>query len=206
MKSKNYKALIDYAKKNNIKFAVVNGFDEIDSSFDFDGLSLIDTETFEIPCCFGVDRALIMCIDTPADMTPDDTGKSFYDYSNTVNELREICRPQYIAPQGCYIKLMCWCDWVESPDIKDEFIECCNEAINSVLGNLNTVIDFRVWNGNDPTPDIYSQNEIHQMFEDMSNRESFDAEIYANIDGSAYTTGHGIKGDIYHGLKLVSSY
>lgn len=209
MKSKDYKSIIDYAKKENLRFAVINDFKEIDTPFEFNGLSAIDTETFEIPCCFAVERALVVCILTPNDMTPEDTGKSYNVYDNHIHGLRSICRPQYIVPDegGAYIKLMIWCDWSESGGIEADFDECCKEAIENVRKCITNPLDFRVPCKADPTPDIYSTDEISEMYNAHYNSvEGLDCELYMNCGGSAYTTDHGVKTTMYEGMVLIESY
>lgn len=209
MKSKDYKSIIDYAKKEDLRFAVINDFKEIDPSFEFNGLSAIDTETFEIPCCFAVERALVVCILTPNDMTPEDTGMSYNVYNNHINGLRSICRPQYIVPDegGAYIKLMIWCDWSESGDIEADFDECCKEAIENVKKCITNPLDFRVSCKADPTPDIYSTDEISEMYnEHYNSAEGLDCELYMNCGDSAYTTDHGVKTTMYEGMVLIESY
>lgn len=209
MKSKDYKSIIDYAKKEDLRFAVINDFKEIDPSFEFNGLSAIDTETFEIPCCFAVERALVVCILTPNDMTPEDTGMSYNVYNNHINGLRSICRPQYIVPDegGAYIKLMIWCDWSESGDIEADFSECCKEAIENVRKCITNPLDFRVPCKADPTPDIYSTDEISEMYNERYNSvEGLDCELYMNCGDSAYTTDHGVKTTMYEGMVLIESY
>lgn len=208
MKSVNYKALIEFAKKNNINYAVINEYKEIDSVFEFNGLPMIDTETFEIPCCFAVERALIMCIQTPVDMTPEDTGESYMEYANTINHLNSICRPQYIAPEGCYIKLMCWCDWSDSDAVENDFISSCYSVINSsfIKDIKNAVADFRVSKPNDVTPGIYATSELETMYNDVCKRDDFDCELYLNIEGSAFTTNHGVRSVTYGNMKLIETY
>ncbi len=209
MKSKDYKSIIDYAKKENLRFAVINDFKEIDTPFEFNGLFAIDTETFEIPCCFAVERALVVCILTPNDMTPEDTGKSYNVYDNHIHGLRSICRPQYIVPDegGAYIKLMIWCDWSESGGIEADFDECCKEAIENVRKCITNPLDFRVPCKADPTPDIYSTDEISKMYNEHYNSvEGLDCELYMNCGDSAYTTDHGVKTTMYEGMALIESY
>ena len=214
MKSKDYKSIIDYAKKNNIRFACINDFKEIDPSFEFNGLSAIDTETFEIPCCFAVERALVLCLLTPYEMTPEDTGESYDKYYSTLSDLREISRPQYIVPDesGDYIKLMMWCDWSESGEVEQDFTECCNEAIYSIADCITNPIDFRVSSFDDePTPVIYAIDEISKMYDDNYNNVEgldcdLDCELYMNIDGSAYPADHGVKTTMYEGMLLIESY
>jgi hypothetical protein len=210
MKSNDYKSIIDYAKKHDIRFAVIDGFKEIDSAFEFNGLSAIDTETFETPCCFAVDRALVLCLKTPADMTPEDTGESYPIYDSIRSDL-SLFHPQYIVPDGAYIKLMIWCDWAESETICDDFVEHCNEAIKSVTDNIkDPVLDFRVTNDGDPTPNIYSVSELKDMFNDYNNGVEgmplIDCEMYINIDGSAFSTDHGVKVEMYEGLTTFVTY
>ena len=210
MKSKDYKSIIDYANKNNIRFAAINEFKEIDACFEFNNLPLIDTETFEIPCCFAVERALVVCIPTPHDMTPEDTGKSYQTYYNNVQTLRELCRPQYIAVEGAYVKVMMWCDWAESDEVEADFEECCKEAIKNVRKCITDPLDFRVPCKVDPTPDIYSTDEISEMYCDnysgVEGMDIIDCELYINIEGSAYTTDHGVKVEDYHGMVLIETY
>lgn len=210
MNSKVYKSVIDYAKKRGLRFAAINDFKEIDTAFEFNGLSAIDAETFEIPCCFAVDRALVVCLQTPHDMTPEDTGKSYHVYYDDMCGLREICRPQYIVPDegGAYIQLMIWCDWSESGGIEADFSECCKEAIENVRKCITNPLDFRVRAFNDdPTPDIYSTDEISEMYNDHYNSvEGLDCELYMNCGDSAYTTDHGVKTTMYEGMVLIESY
>lgn len=213
MKSIGYKTLIDYAKKNNIKFGVINNYEEIDSSFDFNGLSLIDTETLEIPCTFAVDRALIMCIPTPKDMTPDDTGRSQDIYDRMVYDLRTICRPQYIAVDGAYIKLMCWCDWdvptdtsVYGENLMKEFEACRDKAVATVKANLSNPTYFSVsWLDDEAKPSTDTWAIDNDWFTANHERE-FNAEIYTVIDGEGYPTSHGVKYAKYNGMLLMLDY
>lgn len=209
MNSKDYKSIIDYAKKRGLRFAAINDFKEIDTTFEFNGLSAIDTETFEIPCCFAVERALVVCILTPNDMTPEDTGESYQTYYDHVQTMRELCRPQYIVPNegGAYIQLMIWCDWSESGGIEADFSECCKEAIENVRKCITNPLDFRVPCKADPTPDIYSTDEISEMYNAHYNSvEGLDCELYMNCGDSAYTTDHGVKTTMYEGMVLIESY
>lgn len=212
MKSKDYKSLIDYAKKRGLRFAAINDFKEIDTSFEFNGLSAIDTNTFEIPCCFAVERALVVCLLTPHDMTPEDTGESYHDYYADMCGLRDICRPQYIVPDegGTYIKLMIWCDWSEV-EVEVDFEECCKEAIENVRKSITNPLDFRVPCKDDPTPDIYSTDEISEMYNEHYNSVEgldcgLDCELYMNCGDSAYTTNHGVKTTMYEGMVLIENY
>ena len=208
MKSNDYKSIIDYSKRNNIRFAAINKSMEIDVPFEFNEIPLIDTETFEIPICFEVERALVLCIPTPVDMTPEDTGKSYQKYIDYVNQLRQLSRPQYIGLDGCYIKVMMWCDFGRG-SIIDDMGECCQEAINSVTKSIkNATFDFRIFSDVDPTPDIYSADmaEIIDMVYDHYNGNEFDGELYINIENSAYNTGHGIETTMYEGMLLIENY
>lgn len=212
MKSKDYKSIIDYANKNNIRFAAINEFKEVDACFEFNNLPLIDTETFEIPCCFAVERALVLCIPTPHDMTPEDTGKSYQTYYDHVQTLRELCRPQYIAVEGAYVKVMMWCDWAESGEVEADFDECCKEAIENVRKCITDPLDFRVRAFDDgPTPDIYSTDEISEMYNGHYNSVEgldceLDCELYMNCGDSAYSTDHGVKTTMYEGMVLIETY
>ena len=214
MKSNDYKSIIDYANKNNIRFAAINEFKEIDACFEFNNMPLIDTETFEIPCCFAVDRALVLCIPTPHDMTPEDTGKSYQTYYDYVDQLRQICRPQYIALDGAYVKIMMWCDWSESNTLFGDFAEHCQEAIENVRKCITDPLDFRVPCKADPTPDIYDASELDDIatmyYDHYSGVEGLDCELdcelYMNCGGSAYTTDHGVRTTMYNGMVLIESY
>ena len=216
-KNINYSAIFDFANANKLNFCVVND-DEIDSAMQFNGLSFIDTETFEIPCSFMVEKAVIVNIPTPNEMTPEDTGESYGKYKDFVDGLTAISRPQYIAPDGCYIKLMCWCKWADTGVIGDDevedtktdtpnpaFFKACKDAVEKVKsehwydGNL---LDFRVWiegadNPNpedDPTPEIFSINEIEKMYDYIKDKSNFDCEIYVTESNHlyAFTSDHGV--------------
>ena len=132
MTKNNYKAIADFCKENNIKFAVITDESEICPTIDLNGFDFIDTETFEIPASFNVDRCLTVCLDTPNMMTPEDTAESYDKYYNIVTKLRELSRPQYIAVDGSYIKLMCWCDWSGEEDPKRDFLEACKNALELI--------------------------------------------------------------------------
>ena len=207
MISKDYQSIIDYAKKNNLNFAVVNDFMEIDPSMDLNGLTAIDTDTFEMPCCFSVDRALIVNIMTTSELTPEDTGKSYDGYYDHVTSLRLLYRPQYIVPCGNYIKLMIWCDWSESQSINNEFVVCAKQALEDIRKNIkNPALDFRVSKEGDPTPDIYTENEIETMYFDIYKGKEFDCEIYINSDDCAFPTGHGIHGVMKNNMLTIEKY
>lgn len=213
MKKNNYSAIIDYCNANKLKFCVANDM-EIDPAMDFNDLPFIDTETFEIPCCFMVEKAVIVNIPTPNEMTPEDTGESYGKYQYFVHGLTAISRPQYIAPDGFYIKLMCWCDWIgednkEDDDIQRQdlvFINACREAIEKVrkehwyAGNL---LDFRVTieGDDDPTLEIFGIDNLKEMYNYIKGKGHFDCEIYCTSADKqyAFTTDHGVwltKNDI----------
>lgn len=209
-KSVIYEKVIEYAKANNIKFAFVKD-NEIDPAMDLNGYNLLDTDTFEIPCTFAVDRAIILCIDTPADMTPEDTGKSYLNYWDVINDLNKIGKPQYIALDGAYVKLMCWCDWVGEEDPKRDFLEACKDAVELIKDNENYAgcpIDFRLFIDKDVTPFIFSDREIDEMWNFVKNLVDWDIEIYANFPDAnmAVTTDHGIESHKNSELLIIKAY
>lgn len=205
-----YENVIEYAKANNIKFAFVKN-DEIDPAMDLNGYNFLDTNTFEIPCTFAVDRAVILCIDTPVDMTPEDTGKSYVNYWDVINDLNRIGKPQYIALDGAYIKLMCWCDWVGEEDPKRDFLEACKDAMMQIDARYTGYpIDFRLFLDNDVTPFIFSENEIDKMWDFVKNLVDWDIEIYTNVPEHgtwmAETTDHGIESHKNSELRIIKAY
>jgi hypothetical protein len=209
-KSVIYEKVIEYAKANNIKFAFVKN-DEIDPAMDLNGYNFLDTDTFEIPCTFAVDRAVILCINTPVDMTPEDTGESYLNYWDVINDLNKIGKPQYIALNGAYIKLMCWCDWAGEEDPKRDFIEACKDAAELVTGGQNYCdcsIDFRLFIDKDVTPFIFLPKEIDIMWEYVKNLVDWDIEIYANFPETnmAETTDHGVESHMNSELLIIKAY
>lgn len=209
-KSVIYEKVIEYAKANNIKFAFVkNG--EIDPAMDLNGYNFLDTDTFEIPCTFAVDRAVILCIDTPVDMTPEDTGESYYKYWNTICDLKEIQKPQYVALEGAYVKLMCWCDWIGEEYPKHDFFEACKDALELIKDNeeyTGCPVDFRLFIDKDVTPFIFSCSEIDKMWDFVKNLVDWDIEIYANFPDAnmAETTDHGIESHKNSELLIIKAY
>ena len=221
MNKNNYKAIADYCTEHNIKFAVIPNEMELDPATELNGFNLIDTETFEIPCCFDVERGLIVCLDTPKDMTPDDTGESYDKYYSQLTDLRQISRPQYIAVDGSYIKMMCWCDWSDEISPKDEFITACNEAIEKALKDAYTIkieedeisplpksmLDFRVYVG-DVTLSMFEATlkGIKEMYNFVKNITDFDCELYINYYDHAETADHGIRNENVKGMVYLTAY
>lgn len=205
-----YEKVIEYANANNIKFAVVKD-DEIDPAMDLNGYNFLDTDTLEIPCTFAVDRAIILCIDTPMDMTPEDTGESYHKYWDTIWDLREIQKPQYVALDGAYIKLMCWCDWMGEEDPKRDFIEACKDAVELVMGETKYAecpIGFRLFLSEDVTPFIFSYKEIDKMWDFVKNLVDWDIEIYANLPDAnmCESTDHGVESHKNSELRIIKAY
>lgn len=211
MTKNNYKAIADFCKENNIKFAVITDESEICPTIDLNGFDFIDTETFEIPTSFNVDRCLTVCLDTPNMMTPEDTAESYDKYYNIVTKLRELSRPQYIAVDGSYIKLMCWCDWSGEEDPKREFLEACKDALELIKDNeqyTGCPIDFRLFIDKDVTPFIFSCSEIDKMWDFVKNIVDWDIEIYANFPDAnmAETTDHGVRYENVCGMRYLTAY
>lgn len=209
-KSVIYEKVIEYAKANNIKFAFVKNY-EICPDSDLNGFCLLDTDTFEIPCAFSVDKAVILCIDTPMDMTPEDTGESYGKYWGTICDLNEIQKPQYVALDGACVKLMCWCDWDGEEDPKRDFFEACKDATELVMSETKYAecpIDFRLFISENVTPFIFSYKEIDTMWEYVKNLVDWDIEIYANIPDAnmAETTDHGIESHKNSELRIIKAY
>ena len=205
-----YEQVIEYAKAKNIKFVIVKN-DEIDPAMDLNGYNFLDTDILEIPCTFAVDKAIILCIDTPMDMTPEDTGKSYDKYWNTICALKKIQKPQYVALDGAYIKLMCWCDWMGEEDPKRDFIEACKDAVELVMGETKYAecpIDFRLFLDKDVTPFIFSYKEIDTMWDFVKNLVDWDIEIYANFPDANMSepTDHGIESHNNSGLRIIKAY
>ncbi|MBQ2176938.1 MAG: hypothetical protein II453_18425 [Alphaproteobacteria bacterium] len=205
-----YEKVIEYAKANDIKFVVVKN-DEIDPAMDLNGYNLLDTNLLELPCTFAVDKAVILCIDTPMDMTPEDTGESYQDYWNTICNLKKIQKPQYVALDGAYIKLMCWCDWMGEEDPKRDFLEACRDALELIKDNeqyTGCPIDFRLFIDKDVTPFIFSCSEIDKMWDFVKNIVDWDIEIYANFpdENMAETTDHGIESHKNSELLIIKAY
>lgn len=209
-KSVIYEKVIEYAKANNIKFAFVKD-DEICPEMDLNGFCFLDTDTFEIPCTFAVDKAVILCINTPADMTPEDTGKSYHKYWNVITDLNKIGKPQYVALDGAYVKLMCWCDWMGEENHKSDFIEACKDALELIKDNeeyTGCPIDFRLFIDKDVTPFIFSYKEIDKMWDFVKNLVDWDIEIYANFPNAnmSESTDHGIESHINTELLIIKAY
>lgn len=205
-----YEKVIEYAKANNIKFVVVKN-DEIDPAMDLNGYNFLDTDLLEIPCTFAVDKAIILCIDTPVDMTPEDTGKSYQKYWDTICELKNIQKPKYVALDGAYIKLMCWCDWAGEEDPKWDFLEACKDALELIKDNeqyTGCPIDFRLFLDKDVTPFIFSAKEIDKMWDFVKNLVDWDIEIYANFPDAnmAENTDHGIESHKNSELRIIKAY
>lgn len=205
-KSVIYEKVIEYAKANNIKFAVVKN-DEIDPAMDLNGYNFLDTDILEIPCTFAVDKAIILCIDTPADMTPEDTGKSYNKYWNTICDLKKIQKPQYIALDGAYIKLMCWCDWMGEEDPKRDFVEACKDALEPIQ-YTGYYINFHLFIDKDVTPFIFSENEIDKMWDFVKNLVDWDIVIYANFPDAnmSKSTDHGVESHKNTELLIIRAY
>jgi hypothetical protein len=205
-----YEQVIEFAKANNLKYAVTTN-DEMCPEMDLNGYCFIDTESLEIPCSFNVDKALVLCINTPMDMTPDDTGKSYDRYWNTICGLKKIQKPQYVALDGAYIKLMCWCDWMGEEDPKRDFFEACKDALELVMENeqyTGCPIDFRLFIDKDVTPFIFLPKEIDIMWEYVKNLVDWDIEIYANFPETnmAETTDHGVESHMNSELLIIKAY
>ena len=206
-----YEKVIEYAKANNIKFVVVKN-DEIDPAMDLNGYNFLDTDLLEIPCTFAVDKAIILCIDTPVDMTPEDTGKSYQKYWDTICELKNIQKPQYVALDGAYIKLMCWCDWAGEEDPKRDFFEACEEAIKEIKSEdwyHGEPLDFRLTIEGCSTLGLtFTTNEIGNMWECVKNLVDWDCEIYVNYSdiNTAETTDHGVKSHMNSELRIIKAY
>ena len=108
-KSDTYAKVIAYAKANGMTYTEIKNA-EICPEVDY-GYPFLDLDILEIPCAFHAEKAVVLQISTPSDMTPEDTGKSYNKYWDTITDLNHIEKPQYVALDGAYIKLMCWCDW-----------------------------------------------------------------------------------------------
>ena len=210
-KSVIYEKVIEFAKANNIKYAVTTN-DEMCPEMDLNGYCFLDTDTFEIPCSFSVDKALVLCINTPMDMTPEDTGKSYDKYWNTICNLNKIQKPQYIALDGAYIKLMCWCDWDGEENPKQDFLEACKDAIMQIdAKHTGYLIDFRLFINEDVTTFIFSENEIDKMWDFVKNLVDWDIEIYVNVRDyittwKAVNTGHGVESHKNTELRIIKAY
>ena len=206
-KSAIYEKVIEFAKANNLKYAVTTN-DEIDPAMDLNGYNFLDTDILEIPCTFSVDKAIILCINTPMDMTPEDTGKSYDKYWNVITDLNKIAKPQYVALDGAYIKLMCWCDWAGEEDPKRDFIEACKDALMQVDKYAGCTLDFRLFVDKDVTPFIFSVEEILYMWNYVENLVDWDIEIYANLPNAnmAEPTDHGVESHNNSGLRIIKAY
>lgn len=206
-KSAIYEKVIEFAKANNIKYAVTTN-DEMCPEMDLNGYCFLDTESLEIPCSFSVDKALVLCINTPKDMTPEDTGKSYDKYWNAITDLNKIAKPQYVALDGAYIKLMCWCDWAGEEDNKRDFAEACYAALMQVDKYAGCTLDFRLFVDKDVTPFIFSAEEILYMWNYVENLVDWDIEIYANFPNAnrAEPTDHGVESHNNSGLRIIKAY
>lgn len=204
-----YKSIADYCTKHSIKFAVIPDEMELDPATELNGFNLIDTRTFEIPCCFDVERGLIVCLDTPKDMTPNDTGESYDKYYNQLTDLRLISRPQYIAVDGSYVKLMCWCDWADYNSPLQKFYDKCQEAILKTVDDETPapMLDFRVYVG-DVTLSIFETTlkGIKEMYNFVKNITDFDCELYINHYDHAETANHGIRNENVKGMTYLTAY
>lgn len=205
-----YEQVIEFAKANNIKYAVTTN-DEMCPEVDLNGYCFLDTDTFEIPCSFSVDKALVLCINTPMDMTPEDTGKSYDKYWNVITKLNKIAKPQYVALDGAYVKLMCWCDWSGENTSKRDFFEACKDALELVMGDeqyTGCPVDFRLFLDKDVTPFIFSHNEIDKLWDFVKNLVDWDIEIYANFpDGNmSESTDHGVESHKNTELRIIKAY
>lgn len=209
-KSAIYEQVIEFAKANNIKYAVTTN-DEMCPEMDLNGYCFLDTESLEIPCSFSVDKALVLCINTPMDMTPEDTGKSYDKYWNVITNLNKIQKPQYVALDGAYVKLMCWCDWAGEEDNRCDFTEACQAAMMLIDAKYSGYyIDFRLFVDKDVTPFIFSVQEIFDMWEYVKNLVDWDIEIYASIPDKntwkAVATDHGVESHNNSGLRIIKAY
>lgn len=205
-----YEQVIEFAKANNIKYAVTTN-DEMCPEVDLNGYCFLDTESLEIPCSFSVDKALVLCINTPMDMTPEDTGKSYDKYWNVITKLNKIAKPQYVALDGAYVKLMCWCDWSGENTSKRDFFEACKDALELVMGDKQYTgcpVDFRLFLDKDVTPFIFSHNEIDKLWDFVKNLVDWDIEIYANFpDGNmSESTDHGVESHKNTELRIIKAY
>lgn len=182
MPKNNYGSIANYCKKRDIKFAVVSTPTEICPATDFNGFDLVDTETFEIPKCFKVNRALFVCLDTPAD------DRNYFE----IQALRQISRPQYISTEDGYVKLMCWCDWdAFAEDPKSDFVEFCLEAVKSAVGEDHSGnLKFKVDIGGVPIlTDKASAESIAYIYDWIKCLTDYDCKLY---DGDKFT-GHGVR-------------
>jgi len=205
-----YEQVIEYAKANNIKFVIVKDY-EIDPAMDLNGYNLLDTDILEIPCTFAVDKAIILCIDTPMDMTPEDTGESYDKYWNTICGLNKIQKPQYVALDGAYIKLMCWCDWMGEEDPKRDFIEACKDAMMRIdAKHTGYSIHFRLFLDKDVNPFVFGENDIDIMWEYVKNLVDWDIKICINVpDKGTWKTvsiDHGVESHNNSGLRIIKAY
>lgn len=210
-KSVIYEKVIEFAKANNIKYAVTTN-DEMCPEMDLNGYCFLDTESLEIPCSFSVDKAIVLCINTPKDMTPEDTGKSYDNYWNVITKLNKIQKPQYVALDGAYIKLMCWCDWDGEEDPKRDFFEACEEAIKEIKSEdwyHGEPLDFRLTIEGCSTFGLtFTTNEIGNMWECVKNLVDWDCEIYVNYSdiNTAETTDHGVESHKNTELRIIKAY
>lgn len=213
MSKNNYKTIAEFAKSNGIKFCYVDQQTEICPTIDF-SMEFIDTDTFEMPCSFMVDRAIVLNIPLPSEMTPDDTGESYDLYWNRITKLREMARPQYIASDGAYIKLMMWCDWSGEVDPKKEFVDTCLEAIKKTITPFDDVhpitrnmLDFRV-NVGDVNLEIFeaSREGIERMYDFIKDVMDFDCELYVNYCDHAETADHGVRFEKIGKMKFLCAY
>jgi hypothetical protein len=205
-----YEKIINYAQANNIKFVVVKD-DEIDPAMDLNGYNFLDINLLEIPCTFAVDKAIILCIDSPMDMTPEDTGESYDKYWNTICKLNKIQKPQYVALDGAYIKLMCWCDWMGEEDPKRDFIEACKDATMKIdAKHTGYSIHFRLFIDKDVAPFVFGENEIDKMWEYVKNLVDWDIKICINVpDKNTLKTvsiDHGVESHNNSGLRIIKAY
>lgn len=202
-----YEQVIEYAKANNIKFAITT-HEEMCPEVDLNGYCFLDTDTFEIPAAFSVDKAVILCIDTPVDMTPEDTGESYDKYWATITNLNKIGKPQYIAIDGVYVKLMCWCDWEGENDPKKEFTDACKEAVNKVVCHDVAETDLRfiiaVGGTELGITCLASDKGIDEMYDWISAITDWDCRLC--IKDKNQFTEHGVRCDKLCGMRVVNVY
>lgn len=77
----------------------------------------------------------------------------------------------------------------------EQFKELCNRAIAVAQKLSTTVLDFRVWHEDNPTPDIYAATDdgIEEMYNSLDFGYDFDCELFFNYANGAVSADHGVK-------------
>lgn len=202
-----YRSLIKYCKDHELEYAVIDDRTALNPEKEFCGLQFINTETYSIIDRVMVVRGLVVNLRTPQEVRPDCPAACYSYYQKLLTELNQISKPSYLAAQDTYTKLMCWCERDDSTFDRDFFKLKCEQAIQNVKREAwyeNQSLDFRVWAGDDPTPEIFAPSEIDKMYEAVQWLPVFDCELYVNYEDHAETADHGVY--LFLGKKRPVDY